>query len=165
MTTTGKGPFPRSGVYSQPRTVSPPLLNSMSRLIRGEGSPRSLGLVDQTVVARLVEAGRPGIAPDHEDRLVTGVLEPVVVVLGHEDDLAGPELDIGVTYPRDPVTGDEVLELLRVRVPVDVVLRAWREDGDPEDRVLGAHGFAGEQPAHVHVLPAVLRAQCGVSRL
>jgi len=51
-----------------------------------------------------------------------------------------------------------------VRVPVDVVLRARGKDRDPEDRVLGADGRAREQPAHVHVDPAVLGAEGGVAR-
>ena len=95
-------------------------------------------VVDVADVAGLVEAGGAGVAPQHDDRLVARVLEPVVVVLRHEHDLAGPELDIGVADARDPVTGDEVLPLLRVRVAVDVVLRPRRELRDAEDRVLRA---------------------------
>src|SRR5204863_525528 len=96
--------------------------------------------------------------------LVARVLEPVVVVLRHEDDLAGPELHVGIADARDAAPRDEVLELLRVRVPVDVVLRSRREDGDPEHGVLRADGVAREQPADVHVDPAVLRAQGGIAR-
>ena len=95
-------------------------------------------VVDVADVAGLVEARGAGVAPDHEDRLVAGVLEAVVVVLRDEHDLARPELDVGVADARDPVARDQVLPLLGVRVAVDVVLRAGREDRDPEDRVLGA---------------------------
>ena len=97
-------------------------------------------VVDVTDVSSLVEAGRTCIAPDHEDGLVARVLEAVVVVLRHEDDLAGAQLDVRVADTCDSVAGDEVLELLRIRVPMDVVLRPGREDGDPEDRLLRADG-------------------------
>src|SRR6476661_3526169 len=100
MTTTGNGPLPPSGVKSHPRTVSPPLLNSM---------------------AGLIEAGGARIAPEHDHGHVARVVEPVVLVLRCEDDLAGPELDVGIAHARDAVAGDQVLPLLRVRVPVDVV--------------------------------------------
>src|SRR5581483_1675304 len=116
-------------------------------------------VVDVSDVSRLVEARRAGVAPDHEHRLVARVLEPVVVVLRHEHDLAGAELDVGIAHARDTVARHEVLELLRVRMPVDVVLRPRREHGDPEDRVLGAYRLAGEEPPHIHVHPAVLCAQ------
>ena len=88
----------------------------------------------------------------------------MVVVLGYEDDLTGPQFDVRIPDACDSVPGDEVFELLRVRVPVDVVLRARGKDGDPEDRMLRPDGIAGEQPAHVHVDPAVLGAQCAVPR-
>src|SRR5581483_7224250 len=65
-------------------------------------------VVDVADVAGLIEVRGARVAPDHEHRLVARVLEPVVVVLRHEDDLAGPELDVGVADTRDPVTGDEV---------------------------------------------------------
>ena len=94
--------------------------------VRAASAPVVVDLAD---VARLVETRGARVAPDHEDWLVAGVLEPVVVVLRDEDDLARPELDVGVADARDPVTGDEVLELLGVRVPVDVVLR--RPAGTP----------------------------------
>ena len=71
-------------------------------------------IVDVADVAGLLEARGAGVAPDHEHGLVAGVLEPVVVVLRHEDDLAGAELHVGVADACDAVAGDEVLELLGV---------------------------------------------------
>ena len=110
------------------------------RRAHGE-DPRRAGLglgmvVDVPNVASLLEARGARVAPDHEDRFVTRVLESVVVVCGHEHDFAGAELDVGVADARDAVTRDEVFELLRVRVPVDVVFRAGRKDCDAEDGVL-----------------------------
>src|SRR3954447_23409215 len=121
-------------------------------------------LVDVTDVARLVEARRSGVAPDHEDRLASRVLEPVVVVLGNEHDFAWPELDVGIPDACNAVARDEVLELLRVRVPVDVVLRSGRKNGYAENRVGGPDGVACQEPADVHVDPAVLRTQAYVAR-
>src|SRR5437763_4078502 len=120
-------------------------------------------VIDVANVTGLVEARGARVPPDHEHWLVARVLESVVVVLRHEHDLTGAEFYVGIADARDAAAGHEVLELLRVRVPVDVVLRPGREDGDPEHGVLRADGVAREQPADVHVDPAVVRAQGGVA--
>src|SRR4051794_37128740 len=121
-------------------------------------------VVEVPHVAGLLEARGARVTPDHEYRLATRVLESVVVVCGDEHDFAGTELDVGVSDPRDAVTRDEVFELLRVRVPVDVVLRAGRKDCDAEDGVLRPYRLAREEPADVHVDPAVLRPQRLIAR-
>src|SRR5581483_1459004 len=92
-------------------------------------------VVDVADVARLVEVGRAGVAPDHEHRLLARVLEPVIVVLRHEHALARAELDVRVADARDAAARDEILELRGVRMAVDVVLRAGREYREPENRV------------------------------
>jgi len=53
-------------------------------------------VVDVSDVSGLVEARGATVSPDHEHRFVARVLEPVVVVLRYEDDLAGPEFDVRI---------------------------------------------------------------------
>src|SRR6059036_752737 len=84
---------------------------------RATGSGRVV--VDVPDVTGLVEVCGAGVPPDHEHRLVARVLESVIVVLRNEDDLTRPELDVGITNARDSPAGDEILELLGIRVPVD----------------------------------------------
>ena len=120
-------------------------------------------VVDVTDVASLLEVGCARVSPDHEDRLVSGVLEPVIVVLRNEDDLSRAELDVGVANASDSVARNEVLELFGVRVTMNVVLRPWGEDRDPEDGVLCANCVAGQKPADVHVNPAVLSSKGAVA--
>src|SRR3977135_4649588 len=64
---------------------------------------------------------------------------------------------VDVTHPCQALPLDEVLDLLRVAVTMDVVAGVWRERGDSEHALLRPATFAGNHPLHGHVHPPLVR--------
>src|SRR5450432_716842 len=93
MTIVGNGPMPSSGVYSQPRTISPPLTNSTSRLTSRRSLDAAADLGGDPFGARqerVLERGRVRHGAVAR-RDAPGVVE-IAEALHRDarDDLAGP---------------------------------------------------------------------------
>ena len=82
--------------------------------------------------AGILQARSAGVVPGHHHLGVRVVLEAVILVLRHEHRLARAELDRVVVDVGDARTGDQILDLLGVRMPMDVVLRARRKERHSE---------------------------------
>src|SRR6185295_4037628 len=106
--------------------------------------------------AGVLETRCAGVVPGHHDFGVRVVLKAVILVLRDEHRLTRAELHRIVAYVGDARSGDEVLDLLCVRVAVRLMASAWWEQRDSEHRLCGPDAVLGDQPSHIHVDPSPL---------
>src|ERR1700684_489555 len=154
-------PAPFSGVRCQPWTP-PPAASRRSAIaspIRPTPSQltwRSVWFID---VACLLQAGRAAVAPDQHGPVgVGGLPEPVRLARPGDDHVTRLHPHVAVPDAGDPGPFHQILDLLGVRVPVNVVAAAGRERGDAEHGLLRAAASPRDHPLDGHVHPAVLLA-------
>src|SRR5690606_23821604 len=123
---------------------------------------RRVGIILGDNVTRFPKARRATITPDSDERLgVRAVLQPVIDVARYKADVAGAKEKRLLAHMLDADALDAQLPLRRVGMTVPCVLRlyAGRHGRAADDSHGRADALVGDQPAHIHLVPAFLLLQ------